>query len=93
MTNTESLDMMLRLYATADAAYHAVKEGHFPPPEPLAAFFMVVVKTMVALMEKAMQDDKVSTWEMEQRFNMVLAEMKRAHEAAMAEAASEETKH
>ena len=93
MTNTEALDMMLRLYATADAAYHAVKDGHFPPPEPLAAFCLVVVKTMEALMEKAMQDDNVSIWEMDQRFNKVLAEMKRVHDSAMAEAEAEETKH
>ena len=82
---------MLKLYATADTALDAVRAGNLPPPDALAAFCRIVVRTMEALMAKIMEDDNVSFWEMEQRFNAVLAEMHRVY--AEAAAAATEKKH
>ena len=92
MTNIEALDLLLKLYATADTALIAIKGGDYPPPEALAAFCRIVVSTTQALLVKSMDDDNVSQWEVEQRYKAVLAEMRQVY-AEAAEAAAAETKH
>jgi len=90
MTNTEALDLMLRLYITADSGSIALKQGHTPPPEAVVAFYRVVVKTMQGLIQKAIDDDKIPEWEIDQRFNDLLEELKQFHETVRA---AKEVKH
>ena len=93
MTNTKALDMMLRLYLTADSALNMVNAGHVPPPEALTSFFRVVLLTIHPLIQKAIEDDNIPEWEMDQRVNAILEQMEQIGKEAAAQAAAEKTKH
>ena len=82
MTNTDALDLMLRLYITAESNKSALKKGHSPSQEAVAAFYQVVERTMHALIQKAIDDDHIPEWEMEQRWNALIEELKQFQEAA-----------
>ena len=82
MTNTTALDLMLRLYITAESNKIALKQGQVPSRKKIAAFYQVVERTMHALIQKVIDDDHISEWEMEQRWNALIEELKQFHEAA-----------
>ena len=82
MTNTEALDLMLRLYITAESNKIALKQRHFPSPEAVANFYRAVARTMQTLIQKAIDDDNIPEWEMNQRFDALIEELKQFQEAA-----------
>jgi len=90
MTNTEALDLMLRLYITAESGDIAIKKGHVPSHEAVVSFYRIVVRTLQTLIDKAVEDDNIPEWEMNQRFNALLEELEMFREAMRA---AKEAKH
>jgi hypothetical protein len=76
MTNVEALDMMLRLFATAEFARRAVRSGHMPPQDDLERFFKNVRRSAELMLYKMSDDDNIPEWEFEERVKSVFDELK-----------------
>ena len=75
MTNTEALDIMLKLFTTAEFAKKSVELGRMPTQEEFQQFLRGVSRTAELMITKMMVDDNVAEWEIQERIEALFEEV------------------
>ena len=75
MTNTEALELMLRLFTTAEFAEHAARSGVVPSQDDLQKFCHSVARASAIMITKMIEDDSIPEWEVDERLKAIIKDV------------------